>query len=358
LKTHLRLLELINLLQRVYWGFPHDPAGVSMPSLSQTLLADLQARIKGTKLDDVADLIIGNAAECYSMEVAGADDYSVLGNTRFGGDPDLPNSFPWPCDGDPKSPGSTFSNFIAQVNFSELPPLCAGPAVPKKGILYLFVRSMDGASNPVLLQALYFDGPTLKLRRTPPPDEDRLCDEYLVDLAPQRIKATPSVSLPFYQKEFRTTVEKNGNNPWYELASGLERKGQIGQMLGYANAGDIRENLYRQVFLGRIDRRSLMYNDYWNSMEEYEAYIRSYRDRGDNALVKSYELMRAGVTWLVDNRDMISRGAAEWRLLLRIDSNSQMNLNINDADPLYVFIREKDLAKGEFSDLAGEVTQG
>ncbi len=35
-----------------------------------------------------------------------------------------------------------------------------------------------------------------------------------------------------------------------------------------------------------------------------------------------------------------------------------MNLTINDADPLYVFIRNEDLAKRDFSDLAGEVTQG
>ena len=217
---------------------------------------------------------------------------------------------------------------------------------------------MDGASNPVLLQAHYFDGPTLQLRRTHPPDKDRLCDEYLVDLVPQKIKATLSDGLPFFQQEFRATIEKSGNSPWYELESSLKRKRQIGQMLGYANAGDIRENLYRKVFLGQIDRRRLIYNDYWTSMEEYEDYIRRYREKGDTTLVKNYESMRAGVTWLVDNREMISRGVAEWRLLLRIDSNRQMNLNINDADPLYVFIRDKDLARNIFSDLAGEVTQG
>lgn len=68
--------------------------------------------------------------------------------------------------------------------------------------------------------------------------------------------------------------------------------------------------------------------------------------------------MRGGVTWLVDNREMIARGTAEWRLLLRIDSNAEMDFWINDADPLYCFIRDADLARCDFSNLAGEVTQG
>jgi uncharacterized protein YwqG len=68
--------------------------------------------------------------------------------------------------------------------------------------------------------------------------------------------------------------------------------------------------------------------------------------------------MREGVTWLVENRDMIARSVTEWRLLLRIDSNAQMDFWINDADPLYSFIRHEDLARRDFSDIAGEVTQG
>lgn len=68
--------------------------------------------------------------------------------------------------------------------------------------------------------------------------------------------------------------------------------------------------------------------------------------------------MREGVEWLTSNRDMISESVNQWQLLFQLDSNQQMDLNINDGDPLYVFVKENDLARLNFSDLAGEVTQG
>src|SRR5262249_14283775 len=182
------------------------------------------------------------------------------------------------------------------------------------------------------------------LRRTPTPDPVRLADEYLVDLEPVRVIGVPAVSLASYRKDFRASVErltdeidgKNGNWRRIELEADLCRPGQIGQLLGFANACE-QENRYRQLYFARIGKRPLVYNDYWDSMEEYEAYMQEYRERSEHSLVKEYEGMRAGVTWLVNNRDMISRGVAEWRLLFRIDSNVEMNLNMMDADPLYVF---------------------
>jgi uncharacterized protein YwqG len=136
----------------------------------------------------------------------------------------------------------------------------------------------------------------------------------------------------------------------------LRREGQIGQLLGFANAGDERDNLYRQVVLTRLGKRNLVYSDYWETMREYEACIEQWRH--DERLVKTYQEIREGVEWLTSNREMISNAVKQWQLLFQLDSNLQMNLNINDADPLYVFVQEHDLARRCFSDLAGEVTQG
>lgn len=61
---------------------------------------------------------------------------------------------------------------------------------------------------------------------------------------------------------------------------------------------------------------------------------------------------------MTSNREMISDLVDQWRLLFQLESNLQMNLNINDADLLYVFIRGGDLAGRNFLNLAGEVTQG
>jgi uncharacterized protein YwqG len=333
-----------------------------MTNLSPQLLSELDSVITRWHLDSVASEIRNSASECYAMVAVGDDDYSTVGNTRFGGDPDLPLDMDWPVD--PARSQLTHSNFIAQINFSELPSLSRETELPSQGILYLFVRYMESAAEPVILDALYFDGSINSLSRRPSPDSDALCDEYLVDLIPQRIKAVPSVSLPHYRKQFRQYIEDNtqvvdgqdGDFRRIYLAMDLRRKGQIGQLLGFANAGDERESLYRQVALARFGKRHLVYNDYWETMQEYEAYIEQWRQ--DEELVKTYQDMREGVEWLTSNRELISSAADQWQLLLQIDSNSQMNLNINDADPLYVFIQKCDLARAWFSDLAGEVTQG
>lgn len=333
-----------------------------MPLVSPQLTAELNAAITNRHLDSVAEEIRNNATECYALIAVGDDDYSTPGNTRFGGDPDLPRGMPWPRD--PARQEPTFSNFIAQINFAELPELSSGSCLPSRGILYLFVRYMECAAEPVILDALYYDGTLDTLARRESPAPDSLCDEYLVELIPQRIEAVPSVSLANFRRQFRQRIEENtqeidgedGNLRRIDLDSDLRREGQIGQLLGFANAGDERENLYRQVALARLGKRDLVYNDYWESMEEYEAYIEKWRR--DKQLVKMYQGMRAGVEWLTSNRETISELVDQWQLLFQLDSNSEMNLNINDADPLYVFIRQGDLARRDFTDLAGEVTQG
>jgi uncharacterized protein YwqG len=102
-----------------------------MPLTSPILLRALHEKISKCQLEGIADFIIENAVECYSMTVAAREDYSTVGNTRFGGDPDLPRSYSWPCDGSPEDPISRFCNFIAQINFAELPPLTAGSPLPR-----------------------------------------------------------------------------------------------------------------------------------------------------------------------------------------------------------------------------------
>lgn len=326
------------------------------------LLAELNAAITHRHLDAVADEIRQNSAECHTLIVAGEDDYSSVGNTRFGGEPDLPEGVEWPTD--PEADDRPYSNFLAQINFAEIPRRSHDDVLPTSGLLSVFVSYMECAADPVILDAIYFDGDFSSLHRRRAPPADQLCEDHLLDLVPQKINAVPAVSIASYRKSFRRHVEENteevngedGQLRRIYLESDLEGEGQIGQLLGFANAGDERQNLYRQLVLARLGRRELVYNDYWESMAEYEAYIKKWKD--NKQLVRMYRGMRKGVVWLTSNRDMISRHVDEWRLLFRLDSNREMNLNINDADPLYVFIRHEDLANKNFSNLAGEVTQG
>jgi len=292
----------------------------------------------------------------------GKDDYSSVGNTRFGGDPDLPKGVEWPTI--PDAVARRYSNFIAQINFGEIPRFPNDDVFPTSGLLYVFVRYMESAAEPVVLDAVFFDGDVSALHRHDSPRGDSLCVECLVDLVPQRITAIPAISIASFRRSFRRYVEDNtedvngedGEIRRINLESDLARDGQIGQFLGFANAGDERENLYRQLVLARLGKRQLVYNDYWESMPEYEAYIEQWKN--NEQLVKEYRGMREGVMWLTSHRELISRHVDEWRLLFRLNSNMAMNLNINDADPLYVFIRHEDFGNRNFSNLAGAVTQG
>lgn len=333
-----------------------------MSLLSPSLLAELNAAISKHQLESVADLICSHAVECYALVTSGDDDYSSVGNTRFGGDPDLPKDWQWPAHQHYSE--LRYSNFIAQINFAELPHLSQPTGLPDCGILYLFVREMEGAASPVLLDTCFYAGDAAQLARRVSPDEESLADEYLIELVPQRIKAMPAISLASYQKPLReqidtktTTInDADGNLRRIYLEADLRRENQIGQLLGFANAGDERENLYREVVLARLNRSELIYNDYWDSMDDYEAYIEQWRN--DPFMVKNYERMRDGVSWLMAHREFIADAVSQWRLLFQLESNHSMNLNINDADPLYVFVRNEDLMLRNFSDLAGRVTQG
>lgn len=332
-----------------------------MIHLSPALASRLQAAIRKRGLQAAEEAIFAHAAACYAFVLDDPEDYRAVGNTRFGGEPDLPSWEHWPCSGDPKDPQAKFSNFIAQINFAELPDLPGGSPLPRAGLLSIFVRYMESAAKPVLLDAVYHTGPTGSLGRTPTPPQDRLADRYLVDLKGHRAKAEVSLSVATYDREFQWRVqaataeqfETESFGRLVELEGEFWKGHHVGQVLGFATSSEHRTDLYRQIHFGQIGRRGLMFSDYWPTMTDYEAEIAFRSEEGQTMLVDDYEEMRPQVTWLTDNAASIAAGAAEWRLLFRIGSISEM-----DLCPLYVFIRDADLAAGNFSNLAGEVTQG
>lgn len=103
-----------------------------MSELSEAELEDLRQRIAQHGLDALKDIILDNVTRCYALVTAGPGDGAILGTTRFGGVPDLPPDYDWPCDGDPDDPSTRFSNFVGQVNFAEI-AATRGSALPHQG---------------------------------------------------------------------------------------------------------------------------------------------------------------------------------------------------------------------------------
>jgi len=314
-------------------------------------------------LEHAAGLIRESAEPCYAVVSDGPDDYTVAGRSRLGGVPDLPAEAAWPTPvaawGEPSPCAAVF---FAQINFADLPPLGSPSPLPAGGIMHLFVHHVESAGEPVPLTASLCPEGTALGRREPPAGIP-ICDEYLEGLTAVRVRFVPWVSLPHNDPVFRKRVEQEGGevdgsdaiSRCVEMNEDLRLAGQIGQLLGYANTGDERENLCRQVQLTRMGRREMVYADYWDSMEAYE---RTLEESEGTPFLEEQAKMRPHVEWLVAHKDEVASGAAEWRLLLQIESNEDMNLLINDYDPLYVFVRDADLRREDFSDLAGEVTQG
>ena len=329
-----------------------------MQRLSPQLHDELSNAINTYQLERVANKVLSRSVECHAIVADSDAKHGRIGSTRFGGDPDLASREAWPSN------DGKYSNFLVQINFAEFANLLTENGLPSSGILYLFVRQVDCAAAPVEVDAIFHEGDSLALKRRMPPEKHNLANENLACLSPTQVCAVPAVSVACYQREFISDIIRNteeiegdlGEDRLLRMCSNLGRRNQIGQLLGFANAADSECNLYRHIALDQLGKRDLVFCDYWTSMSEYEQAIEAWtHDRG---IANYYRSMRAGVSWLMSNRETISREADKWRLLLRIESNRQMNLNFNDADPLYIFIRDRDLKDMNFTNLTARVTQG
>lgn len=119
------------------------------------------------------------------------DDYSKTGNTRFGGDPDLPRSIPYPVD----EPFAWI--FLAQLDLNEIAPHQS--YLPRTGTLSFFAADLEHVEEVRVIH----HAPGTTLRRCPPPPE-AVFDQGPFDGF--RAEAAPAFSLPcLYNEESRLT---------------------------------------------------------------------------------------------------------------------------------------------------------
>lgn len=137
------------------------------------------------------------------MNITNADDYASIGNTRFGGLPDLPEGmeYPgWDYDYDDEQ-GHYHYQFIAQLNCEELASFQS--YLPRTGILYFFINDQEDFKPKVI-----FVPQTTKLVSAKSINENDLnvYDDHGV-FEPYRVEASKFVGIPhFYQDELWTQV--------------------------------------------------------------------------------------------------------------------------------------------------------
>jgi uncharacterized protein YwqG len=255
--------------------------------------------------------------------------------SKFGGNPDLPDSLSWPISRN----GQPYT-FIAQLNLNEIEDLNS-LELPATGILFLFL-DLDGADNEtdmrffplaVLYQADQQETRFPKERPDAPASQQQgtnLVKQVfalfgLTDSAPPPYKPyqecaigfLPSVSIPSTGSRVleKLGLSKEEEESYFELWEWMNKyyysEGGFGSLRGYADPvqGDIMD---------------------------IECYLESI---GEKDFPKKID-------------DEMETCAAEWKLLLQLDAVDECDMYWGDG-LLYVWIQKADLAAREFSRCRG-----
>ena len=230
-------------------------------------------------------------------------EHIPLGASRLGGDPDLPPHIDWPFNG--KTPLS----FIAQINFAESKPHDHDDRLPASGILYLFYdcEAENWGFDPKDksgFKVLYYDGDPAALQPRPAPNSDY---------------TFPAASLNF---DSRTEIPN-----W---SSWLVRD------------------------YNWTDEESDAWWEYWETWnEDIRHKLLGHSDNIQGAMELQCQLASHGIPYRAATASQLEEsftaGAADWLLLLQIDSDDRCGMHWHGNGRLYVWIRRQDLAARDFS---------
>ncbi len=264
-------------------------------------LADYRDRLAEAGLDDYAERLCQLAGP--SVRLIPDPAAAVLpGGSRLGGRPALPESRPWPTqDGLPLS-------LIAQLDLAELARHDSDKALPSDGLLLFFY---DAASQ----QGWGFDPDDRGSSAVVHVPADEVAGErpppapIPVEGVFPPIALTPSVELTFVPWE-SATVKSFGmsQDDWYAYAEALpESNGTRHRLLGHPDPiqGDMQLEC-------QLASNGLYCGD-----------------------PSGYKDPRAA---------RLRPGAVEWRLLLQVDTEDQVNMMWGDVGRIYYWIRDEDLA--------------
>lgn len=248
----------------------------------------------------------------------------VIGQTKIGGRPDLPNGINWVTETNivetitkkllffKTKKEETITKplaFIAQINLSETGPFDKESLLPKTGLLYFFYSAEQEVwgfdyKDKNKFKVFYWDGDLRELKRTDFPDDLPTYSRFKscsVDIKSE-------VSLPSYQHEvYEDFLDGEDDKFWDEVYNG----GNLNKLLGYS------DNIQGEMEL----ECELVTNGLYCGDPS------GYNDPRAKALEPN---------------------AKNWRLLLQIDSNEENDMMWGDCGRLYFWIKKEDLLNKQF----------
>jgi len=303
----------------------------------------------------------------------GRADESPIGATRFGGEPDLSPETSWP-----KADSGGHLAFFAQIDLRDLATTAIAGDLPGAGLLSFFAGDFDTGLDPVKI-AIFLTPDGVPLERRGQPPRESFDDPEKARFHPVSVRFDPGLCFPTF--DYRWSDLLSQANPDGDidtlmegLSSGSSRA--LGRVRGYASwsSNDLREELHFQE-LGRAGQERLRLWGSWDDWEQAKKIAHRPR-RWSGSLDMLWWDLKYGswfrkpsvyrpwsaedddnVRWILENDAAINAGVERWESLLEIDSNPQMDLWINDANPVYFFVRRDDLDRGDFSRAMATTTQ-
>lgn len=204
--------------------------------IDPTLLADLQRQINAADLSSHADAILATAQTAVDLILDGPSS-GTLGETRFGGTPDLPTNMDWPRNDDDEA-----LTFLAQINLSEIPPFDDNP-LPTRGWLFIFIGLDEPASDVENLLFLV-DGDAQLVATKAPTQTEWANDENYIDGPAQKLRLALFADIPRWAtQDFTNLIQAiepdedeadDVGDALNDLGSNSHDAKSIGQLLGHA----------------------------------------------------------------------------------------------------------------------------
>ncbi len=266
----------------------------------------LAAVLRNSAFAAHADEWVARAAP--SIVITRKHGTAALGQSRFGGQPDLPADFEWP-----RAQGRSMS-FLCQLNFAEAATQSAEEALPSNGHLVLFYDEAGYAWG--------FD---------PADREDWRVEYFPAGTRLERRAAPKDVCAGGNHKECVLRFERDWVLPEFEC-------------------DELPEPLRAE--LTDNDERMEQYGELWGLLGffTYQHRLLGYAQPKQGDMKLECQLVSNGI-YCGDESGMshpraraLAAGAADWRLLLQIDTDEEgPEWMWGDLGRLYLMIRDQDL---------------
>ena len=278
------------------------------------LAAPILEPFRSARFERVWQDLIGLALPAVAIEYR---EGAPAGRSKLGGQPDLPISASWPRRREKPL------TFVAQLDLEEIYNYLRDPALPRSGLLSFFYEADEwtSGSSPAdqgAWRVMLLEG-SLSPQKPPaasPPAVPDYYDPAKWGYEEGDVRFVPRISLP--EAEHVLTVRAGVGDDDYEAYGALmdelrQRHGLAGvtQLLGYPAEIQHDPFVTTQLVTNGVDTLTL---------EDWES--KSVRN-------------------LLENRD-------PWRLLLQVDSVSEIGMEWADSGLLYYCLRDEDLRAGKW----------